>query len=101
MAWLAKDKDGTEAFYAKKPLRELEMWVERPVNSNRVNHTENLPKGTIFRLIGRELDWEDEPVELTEETLVKPVTDEEIEEANPYKNASAQCDTITYGEMLG
>ena len=39
-----------------------------------------LPSGSIERLIGRKLTWEDEPVELTEATVSKPVevTDEEI-----------------------
>ncbi len=42
-----------------------------------------LPTGSIERLIGRRLTWEDEPVELTEQTLVKPVevTDELLRKA--------------------
>jgi hypothetical protein len=93
MAWLAKDEDGSEFVYNE----DLELVF--------------VPTGTIFRLIGRELSWQDEPVELTEgalfqpfsadmlnfllvnslrflteeqrkmlvESLVKPVTDKEIE----------------------
>jgi len=71
MAWLAVDKDGAEIMPHYSPIK---------VSSGYMKPFITLPKGTIFRLIGRELTWEDEPVKLTEELLVKPVevTDEEI-----------------------
>jgi hypothetical protein len=114
MAWLAKDQTG-EWMFGEKPIRVpeeimgFEAWGNDPEKDFAVVE---LPTGTIFRLIGRELTWEDEPVELTEgalfqpfsadmlnfllvnslrflteeqrkmlvESLVKPVTDEEIDE---------------------
>lgn len=59
MAWVAVDKDGTELIFNNEPSREDYVWVDP--------HWEEfikLPKGTIKKLIGRELTWNDEPVEL-------------------------------------
>jgi len=56
--WLAVDKDGSEYTYDKEPVRE-QTWFEGRSCINAVE----LPKGTITKLLGRELDWEDEPVE--------------------------------------
>ena len=63
MAWLATDKDGSEWIYGKyKPYRERfvsDVWVwfsdGEPIH---------LPKGSIKKLIGKNLTWDDEPVEL-------------------------------------
>lgn len=38
-------------------------WMMNPI----CNDSVSLPKGTIKKLIGRELSWSDEPVELKEE----------------------------------
>lgn len=60
MAYLAVDKDGTEAIYEDKPFRQGGCW--------RLYYEEDyvvLPKGTIKKLIGRELTWEDDAVALT------------------------------------
>lgn len=69
MAWVAVDKNGAECIYRFRPVRsEIEdkfvslysyiyscsMWLA-------------LPKGSIKKLIGKDLTWEDEPVELKEE----------------------------------
>lgn len=63
MAWVAVDKDGNECVYQFRPKRnsvqfvplyEYSMWLV-------------LPKGSIKKLIGRDLNWNDEPVELKEE----------------------------------
>jgi hypothetical protein len=60
MAWLAVDVYlGYEAIYQIEPDRTMGGFI---ANSDVVY----LPKGTIKRLIGRELTWEDEPVEFTE-----------------------------------
>ena len=56
MAWLAVDKDGSEAIYDAKPIRMHDCrWVASFIG---------LPSGSIKKLIGRELTWGDEPVEL-------------------------------------
>lgn len=57
MAWVAVDADGMEYIYRSKPSRFAEYWDDYCPSIN-------LPKGSIKKLIGRELSWEDEPVEL-------------------------------------
>lgn len=63
MAWVAVDRDCRECIYQFHPKRsynkfislyEYSMWLV-------------LPKGSIKKLIGRDLTWEDNPVELKEE----------------------------------
>ena len=63
MAWVAVDKDGRECIHQFRPKRrnnqfiplyEYSMWMA-------------LPKGSIKKLIGRDLTWQDEPIELKEE----------------------------------
>lgn len=64
MAWLAVDKDGTECICGSEPYRDYVdfMWcVENDFGSQGII---SLPIGSIKKLIGRELTWEDEPVEL-------------------------------------
>lgn len=62
MAWLAVDKYG-EAVFPIKPLRGYNYWY---VLSN-YNRRISLPKGSIKKLIGYDLTWEDEPVEIKED----------------------------------
>lgn len=72
-AWLAVDKDGAEYIYAdKEPLRGNDVW--RPDTSDDCPDDAfcdfvRMPKGSIKKLIGRELSWNDEPVELKDEQL--------------------------------
>lgn len=65
MAWVAVDKNNRECIYQFRPIKrktdgefipryEYSMWLV-------------LPKGTIKKLIGRDLDWSNDPVELKEE----------------------------------
>lgn len=64
MAYIAVDKDNEEWIYEGKPIRchEFERWQPK------LKHGwVFLPKGTIEKLIGKKLTWEDEPVELKEE----------------------------------
>lgn len=62
MAYLAVDKYGAEAIYDARPERGVAIWspMKRPNGSQRP-YVE-LPKGSIAKLIGRELTWSDEPV---------------------------------------
>ena len=57
MAWLAVDYDGTEWIYRIQPFRRETRFK---TNSECVE----LPKDSIVKLIGKELSWEDEPIEL-------------------------------------
>lgn len=62
MAWLAVDKDGDEYIYRDKPGRQINnYWYAGE------DHFVELPKGSIKKLIGKELSWDDEPVELRKE----------------------------------
>lgn len=65
MGWLAVDKNGREMRYEHKPSRSdvAPIWVSRELFED----CEKLPKGSIKKLIGRELTWEDEPIELKDE----------------------------------
>lgn len=65
MAWLAVNRDGYELICSCCPIRDdiLGMWDSYDTyGSGEVE----LPKGSIKKLIGRDLTWEDEPVELIE-----------------------------------
>ena len=87
MAWVAVDKDGTEKISIKKPYRFIPrgMWhcyhivlydfsalrniieFKPSKQKHKQTLTSVLPKGSIKKLIGRDLTWQDEPVELKEE----------------------------------
>ena len=61
MAWLAVDESGLEGIYEDKPYRAHDcIWLS-------ILDWVGLPPGSIKKLIGRELSWSDEPVELKEE----------------------------------
>lgn len=66
MAWVAVDKDGTEAIFDECPRRieNSEAWGFVFLDDGR--NIIELSKGSIKKLIGRDLTWEDEPVELKE-----------------------------------
>ena len=62
MAWVATDANGQETIFEFEPERKQDLfWVEY------IGDFLYLPKGSIKKLIGRDLDWNDEPVELKEE----------------------------------
>ncbi len=58
MAWLACDEDGYEYIFSEKPERDEGEWVT--YYSDRIS----IPYPSIRKLIGKDLSWEDEPVEL-------------------------------------
>lgn len=59
MAWLAVDSGNfeNEFVFEQKPYRTLKAW-------NSSASYVSLPKGTIKKLIGKELTWIDEAVEI-------------------------------------
>lgn len=63
MAWVAVDKDGHECVYQFRPKRISETFIPLYTYSMWLV----LPKGSIKKLIGRDLTWSDEPVELGNE----------------------------------
>ena len=63
MAWLAVDRDGGECIYQFRPKRGNYQFI--PLYA--YNMWLALPNGSIKKLIGRDLTWSDEPVELKEE----------------------------------
>lgn len=81
MAWVATHSSGEEGMFLNKPLRgEFDIWWDTtnsppcshpcsyPCFYSRSYDTEiPLPKGSIKKLIGRDLTWEDNLVELKEE----------------------------------
>jgi hypothetical protein len=62
MAWVAVDKNSREWVYHFEPIRddESKMFVGKEHEPIR------LPIGSIEKLIGKKLTWNDEPVELKE-----------------------------------
>lgn len=69
MAWVAVNKDGREIIYEEKPNRAYDcVWLAVHVEEiGRGTDFVVLPRGSIKKLIGRELSFTDEPVELKEE----------------------------------
>ena len=68
MAWVAVDSLGNEYIYANKPVFDSGYWCDVITIDHYYYDTEiHLPKGTIKKLIGKDLTWQDEPVELKEE----------------------------------
>jgi hypothetical protein len=59
MVWVAVDENGTENAFLYKPDRDKVNWIDTISNDGI-----ELPKGSIKKLIGRELNWSDEPVKL-------------------------------------
>ena len=56
MAWVEVDKIGEELISRTEPFRVGDYWIDYSIFQ--------LPKGSIKKLIGRELSFSDEPVEL-------------------------------------
>ena len=65
MAWVAVDSYNKEVIFLRKPKRVYRFWVD--ANEDSEDTQISLPKGAIKKLIGRDLTWQDEPVELKEE----------------------------------
>lgn len=63
MAWVSVDKDGRECIYQFRPKRSIDMFASLYKYSTCLC----IPKGSIKKLIGKDLTWEDNPVELKEE----------------------------------
>ncbi len=66
MAWVSIDKNGDEYIFQEKPVREETVWdiAKYPYDYYHDDSCIELPKGSIKKLIGKELSWEDDCVEL-------------------------------------
>lgn len=64
MAFVAVDMDGSEWIYSVIPFRADSGWTISFGELSTGEDFYNLPKGSIRKLIGRELTWEDDPVEI-------------------------------------
>lgn len=66
MAWLATNHNGDEYIYDYKPERDVYLTYSPPEDKHgeAIGGMVRLPNGTIRKLIGRDLTWEDEPVEI-------------------------------------
>lgn len=68
MAWLAVNKDGSEIISQERLNKDFvsKRWVSYRLYSDGKYYPAiiYLPKGTIKKIIGRELNWKDEPVEI-------------------------------------
>lgn len=73
MAWIATDKYGDEYIFQNQPKRDCNWWIDeiyesfdgqdgKPIYHH--NSDIRLPKGSIKKLIGKELKWEDSPIKL-------------------------------------
>lgn len=69
--WVAVNKHKVEIAFHCKPVRVDEFWVDedtydeiRKLTTDADDYSIVLPKGSIQKLIGRELTWDDDPVEL-------------------------------------
>ena len=70
MAWIAVDNNGNEKISMGKPFRgwgnmwecEEEVCIESEWGT--VSTIIDIPIGTIEKIIGKKLTWEDEPVEI-------------------------------------
>lgn len=65
--WVAVDKDGTERVCAIKQNRACYASIWEGVDPDDGDYRDciAMPSGSIERLLGRNLGWDDEPVEIT------------------------------------
>lgn len=61
MAWIAVDADCTAYSYIKKPIRATDCWMPAD-DDNR--DPEEIPMSTVFLLTGKEVRWNNEPIEV-------------------------------------
>ena len=66
MAWVCVNSFGTELIFETEPHKAVYSWRDDYGSCKCIE----IPQGSIKKLIGRELSWSDEPVELKEEQLM-------------------------------
>lgn len=68
MAWLSVDLEGNEFISSIKPEKICGS-ITISINKHPLRELIHISKGSIKKLIGRELSWSDEPVELKDEQI--------------------------------
>ena len=63
MAWLSVDLEGNEFISSIKPEKKCES-IAISINKHPLRDLIHISKGSIKKLIGRDLTWEDSSVEL-------------------------------------
>lgn len=58
MAWIARDKNKRLYIYSSRPERKSDEWMVYTVN------VVELPPDADEKLIGKHIDWKDEPVKI-------------------------------------
>ena len=61
MAWIARTLNEDELIFDKHPYKRDGYWYHP---NGLGGNTIKLPDGTIKKIIGRELTWKDEPIEI-------------------------------------
>lgn len=69
MAYAAVDKNGKEKIFEGKPVKYKNIYFPLELDPGEYEDCILIPKGSIKKLIGHNLTWEDEPVELRDESL--------------------------------
>lgn len=85
IVFLAVNKNGDEVILNNAPARQGEIWTdERSAHDEEYFSVEDhnsaivLPRGTIYKLAGRHLTWEDDPISLKSFTEERPHIDIEL-----------------------
>ena len=61
MVYFFVNKDGSESCSNECPERNFDEWIEWKSVFGEECHITTLPKGTIKKIIGKELTWENNP----------------------------------------
>ena len=73
MAYIAVDKSGRESIFSRKPRRvyswgstKVGVWTDERFTPSiwRQETRITIPRGSVEKLIGKKLTWDDEPVKL-------------------------------------
>lgn len=66
MAYLVVDKDRTEKIFQDEPIRKSVYWSYDDNSYFIRTDCVCLPNGSIEKLIGKSMSWEDDPIEITD-----------------------------------
>ena len=102
---LCVDKDGTEIISGMSKMERVDdQWLPEPYDYDdygdpkRSDDYVTVPKGTIKLLIGRELTWEDEPVEWFGNE-VETTTEKKHKEFKPFDKVIVRIGSLEYPDL--